>query len=477
MHSYFIVGSQDKGIFVVVETANTKTWDEFISILENRMPPFASAWLATLEPACELLEQSENGIFLIKSSQNFAIQFLQTKHLKDIELALEEYTGLKRAVRFRLDETIKKKKPKVKDKSHLETIQKMDNLAQMHSFTGLNLKYTFENFVEGENSHFAYQVAQMIAKNPGQKKFNPFFISGSVGLGKTHLMQAIGQRILRDFNLKVRYTNAEEFTNKLTDALDSKRGTVNLNEKMKKFRDTYRNIDVLLIDDIQWIEGKQRTQEEIYNTFNALADAGKQVVFASDRPLSAIELMPDRMRSRFQWGIEATITTPDLETRAKIVSHYANISNFPISNDVAELLASEFSNNIRELEGAFNKASTMAQINGVELTVENTKEYLNLNEKKKKITVENIIETAAKYFSVDKKDILSTARAKEIVNARKYAIYLAREILELSFPNLAKQFNKNHTTIVYQHEKMKKTIKTSKAMQLAIDELKELIQR
>lgn len=463
---------------MVLQTTDMKSWDEFISILEQKMPPFASAWLATLEPVGELTDKSENGIFLIKSNQNFAIQFLQTKHLKDIELALEEYTGIKRAVRFQFDETIKKKKTKIKDKAHLETVQKMENLAQMHSFTGLNLKYTFENFVEGENSRFAYKVAEMIAQNPGQKKFNPFFISGSVGLGKTHLMQAIGQRILRDFgNLKVRYTNAEEFTNKLTDALDSKKATININEKMKKFRDTYRNIDVLLIDDIQWIEGKQRTQEEIYNTFNALADAGKQVVFASDRPLSAIELMPDRMRSRFQWGIEATISAPDLETRTKIVSHYAKISNFPITDDVAMLLAKEFSSNIRELEGAFNKASTMAQINGVGLNVENTKEFLGLNEKKKKLTVENIIDTVAKYFSIEKEDILSTARAKEVVNARKYAIYLSREMLEYSFPALAKKFKKNHTTIVYQNEKMKNAIKTSKSMQIVVDEIKELLKR
>ncbi|MBR2068340.1 MAG: chromosomal replication initiator protein DnaA [Candidatus Gastranaerophilales bacterium] len=463
---------------MAIQTTDTKSWDEFIQILNNRIS-FASPWLSTLEPVTGLYEETDNGIFLIKSNQNFAIQFLQTKHNKDIENALEEYTGLKRAVRFKLDETLKPKKmPKPKEKEHIETAKKMENLAQMHSFCGLNLKYTFENFIEGQNSRLAYQVARMIAENPGQKKFNPLFISGSVGLGKTHLMQAIGHKILRNFpNLKIRYTKAEEFGNKLIEALNSNKSMVDLNEKMKKFRDMYRNIDVLLIDDIQWIEGKKRTQDEIFNTFDALHQAGKQVVFASDRPLSAFELIPDRIKSRFKWGIEAGITIPDLETRTKIISHHAKLSNFPISDVVAELLAKEFSTNIRELEGAYNKASTMASLDNTELTVENIKEYLNLNDKKKKITVNNILDTVAKYFSIEKEDILSNARGKEIVNARKYAIYLTRELLELSYPNLAIEFKKNHTTIMYQYDKMKKDIKTSKAMQIVVDEIKDLINR
>ncbi|MBQ8476479.1 chromosomal replication initiator protein DnaA [bacterium] len=372
----------------------------------------------------------------------------------------------------------RKKTPKIKEKAHIETAQKMENLAQMHSFCGLNLKYTFENFIEGENSRFAYRIAKIIAENPGAKKYNPLFISGDVGLGKTHLMQAIGHKILRNFpNLKIRYTKAEEFGNKLIESLNSNKSMLDLNEKMKKFRDMYRNVDVLLIDDIQWIEGKKRTQEEIFNTFDALYYAGKQIVLASDRPLSAYELIPDRLKSRFEWGIEAEIKVPDLETRTKIISHHAKISDFPISDEVAEFLAKEFSTNIRELEGAYNKASAMASVDNVELTIENTKEYLNLNSKKKKITIDKILDTTAQYFSIEKEDILSSARAKEIVNARKYAIYLAREVLDVSYPNLAAAFNKNHTTIIYQYDKMKKDIKTSKAMQIVVDEIRELINR
>ena len=457
-----------------------EAWDSFVQILEERLPGFVRPWIMSLEPALPLLEESENGIFLIKSSQNFGIQVLQQKHLGTVEEALFDATGFKRAVRFVLDETVKKKKPAKQtkeEKEHIETAKKMENLAQMHSFCGLNLKYTFENFVEGENSKFAYKIAQMIAEAPGQK-YNPLFISGSVGLGKTHLMQAIGHKILKNFpNLKIRYTKAEDFGNKLIESLATCKNSGDVNEKMRKFREMHRNVDVLLIDDIQWIDGKKRTEEEIFNTFDALYHAGKQIVFASDRPLSAFELIPDRLRSRFEWGIEANIKVPDLETRMEIVKRHAQNSNFPISDDVALFLAKEYSTNIRELEGAYNKVSARASIEDVQLDVELTKEYLDFSQKKKKITVDNILETCAKYFSVDKKDILSTARAKEVVNARKYAIYLSRELLDLSYPNLAKEFNKNHTTIMYQHEKLKNDIETNKAMQIVTDELSELIKR
>ena len=291
-------------------------------------------------------------------------------------------------------------------------------------------------------------------------------------------MQAIGHKILKNFpNLKIRYTKAEEFGNKLIEALNTCKNPADVNEKMKKFRDMHRNVDVLLIDDIQWIDGKQRTEEEIFNTFDALYHAGKQIVFASDRPLSALEKIPDRLRSRFEWGIEANITIPDLETRMEIVKHHANLSEFPISDEVALFLAKEFNTNIRELEGAYNKASARASIEGVELNTENIKEFLNFNSRKKKITVDNIMETCAKYFAVDKKDIISTARAKEIVNARKYAIYLSREMLDLSYTTLAEEFKKNHTTILYQYDKLKEDISTNKAMQIVAEELEDLIKK
>ncbi len=462
----------------MLDKKDIELWNKFLIELEKRLPGFVKPWIMSLEPALPFSEEN-NGIFLIKSSQSFGIQVLQQKHLKEIEETFFEVTNLKRAVRFVLDESLKTKKKPIKqtvdEKSHIETARKMEDLAQMHSFCGLNLKYTFENFIEGENSKFAYRIAQLIAESPGQK-YNPLFISGSVGLGKTHLMQAIGHKILRNFpNLKIRYTKAEEFGNKLIESLNTCKNTLDLNEKMRKFRQMHRSVDVLLIDDIQWIEGKKRTEEEIFNTFDALYHAGKQIVFASDRPLSAFELIPDRLRSRFEWGIEAQITIPDLQTRAEIIKHHAILSNFPISNEVALFLAQTYKTNIRELEGAYNKASALASIEGVELTVDKTVEFLELDKIKKQITIADILETCARYFSIDKEEILSSARAKEVVNARKYAIYLSRELLNLSYPMLAKEFQKNHTTIMYQHEKLKKDIAVNKAMQIVTEELKNLL--
>ena len=464
-----------------LDNKEAKIWDEFVSLAKKKTSPMVHTWIDSLIPALPLEEKSENDIFLMKSNQSFAINFLQQKHLSEIESALEEATGLKRAVRLVLDENIKTKKPKTKQtkeqKEHIETAKKMEDLAQMHSFCGLNLKYTFDNFVVGENSKFAYKIAQMIAEAPGQK-YNPLFLSGDVGLGKTHLMQAIGHKLLRNFqNIKIRYTKAEEFGNKLVETLMTCKNPGDMNEKMKKFRDMHRNVDVLLIDDIQYIDGKKRTEEEIFNTFDALYHAGKQIVFASDRPLSAFEHIPDRLRSRFEWGIEANIKVPDLETRIEIVKKYAISQEFPISDDVAIFLAKEFNSNIRELEGAYNKASAMASIEGVELTVENAKEFLDFNSKKKKITVNDILETCSRYFSVEIDDILSTARAKEVVNARRFAIYLTRELLDISFTTIGKEFKKNHTTIMYQYENLKKDIQTNKAIQIIVEELKELLQR
>ena len=456
-------------------------WEVFINKLKTVLPVPSHTWVDALAPAVPIFENTEE-IFLIKSNQQLGIDYLQKKHLKQIEDSFFEATNLKRPVRFCYDGTLKTKKKQPKQteeqKQHEQTAIKMENLAQMHSFCGLNLKYTFENFVVGKNSEFAYKIAQMISEKPGQAKFNPLFISGSVGIGKTHLMQAIGHKILRNFpNLKVRYTKAEEFGNKLIETLNTCKNPADLNERMRKFRDMHRNVDVLLIDDIQWIDGKKRTEEEIFNTFDALYHAGKQIVFASDRPLSAFELIPDRLRSRFEWGIEANIKVPDLETRIEIVKNYACMSDFPVSDEVALLLAKEFDNNIRELEGAYNKASALASIDGVELDIENTKEYLKLSERKKKYNVKDILNTCSKYFNVELNDILSSARAKEVVNARKYAIYFARELAELSYPELAREFKKNHTTIMYQHDKLKSEIKTNRAMQIITDELCELLKK
>ncbi len=452
-------------------------WQDAKEILKDKIPDSSFLpWISPIEVVKENEEHFKKDYFILKSDQSFGVSYLNQKHFNEIQNAINTAAGTNIPVNIIFVPSNVKKAPKKKEKpsEHIVLMkEQIDNLKQMHSFCALNLKYTFENFVVGENSLVAYNAAKQVSEAPGQK-FNPLFISGSVGIGKTHLMQAIGHNILKNFpDLKVKYAKAEEFTNQLTESLLDK--GQDAFQKMKKFRDKYRNVDVLLLDDIQFADGKKRTQEEIFHTFDALFHAGKQIVFASDRPISSFKDIPDRLKSRYEWGLTVDLLVPDFETRVEIIKKHAVRSNFEISDDVAEFLAKTYDNNIRELEGAYNKVSAYASIKELELTVESAKEILGLKDGAKKITPEIIIEKCAEYFNVSKKDILSTARAKEVKNARQAAIYLTREILDLSFPTIGEVFNKNHTTILYSYEKLKKELLTDKTLKSTIETLEGMI--
>lgn len=455
-----------------------KIWEEAKEILKNEIPDYTfEPWILPITPAKENEEMFKEGRFVLKSDQSFGVSFLNKnqKYFEQIQEAINKASGKTLPISIVFAPSNVKKAPKKKEKpaEHIVLMkEQIDNLKQMQSFCALNLKYTFENFVVGDNSFVAYNAAKQVSEAPGMK-FNPLFISGSVGIGKTHLMQAIGHSILKNFpDLKVKYAKTEEFTNQLTDSI--MKGPESCRE-MKKFRDKYRNVDVLLLDDIQFAEGKKRTEEEIFNTFEALFHAKKQIVFASDRPISSFSKTADRLKSRYEWGLTVDILPPDFKTRVEIIKKHAIRSNFEISNEVAEFLAETYDTNVRVLEGAYNKVSAYASIKGVELTVESAKEILGLTSEAKKITPEIIIEKCAEYFSVSKKDILSTARAKEIKNARQAAIYLTREILDMSFPSIGEVFNKNHTTILYSYDKLKKELLTDKPLQNALKEIEKTI--
>ncbi len=453
-----------------------KVWEETLGILKTMVSPSTfEPWIMPLSPVLEGEEHYKKDSFVLKSNLSFGVSHLNQKYLPDIQKALNEALPLGLPVEIVFVPTDVKKAPKKKEKpsEHIKLMQEqIDNLKQMHSFCALNLKYTFDNFVQGENSKVAYDVAKLISEAPGQK-FNPLFITGSVGIGKTHLMQAIGHGILKNFpKMKVKYAKTEEFTNQL---VDSCRKGMDSYSEMKKFRDQYRNIDVLLLDDIQFAEGKKRTEEEIFNTFDALFHAGKQIVFASDRPIETFEKTPDRLKSRYEWGLSVEIKPPSFETRVEIIKKHALRSNFEIKDEVAEFLAKNFAKNVRELEGAYNKVSAYASIQGLDLTLENAKEILGYKENAKKITTEDIIQKCAEHFGTTPDMIKGTQRSIEIKTARQFAIYLTREILDLSFPNIAQSFNKNHTTILYSYEKMKKDMQTDKAMREKIEELTNLI--
>lgn len=429
-------------------------------------------WIKPLKPANPKDECYKEGVLVLKSGLSFGVNYLNKSHLPQIQDAVSKAAGEKIAIEIAF---VPEVKPKTKKKDNTQALiqAKIHDLRQLNSFSGLNTDYTFENFVVGDNSKVAYDAGKMIADNPGTK-FNPLFITGPVGIGKTHLMQAIGHEIQKKFpNLKVKYTKTEEFTNQL---VASCRGGIESDIKMRKFREEYRkNIDVLLLDDIQFAEGKKRTEEEIFNTFDALFHSGKQIVFASDRKIESLEKTPERLKSRYEWGLSVEIKMPDFNVRKEIILNHAKRQNYEIKEEVAEFLAENFKKNIRELQGAYNKISAYASIQGIELTLENAKEILGINKDRKQITTEHIIEKTAEYYGLNPDEITGKQRAYEVMLARQVAIFMVREMLDLSFPVIAKSFNKTHTTILYSYDKLKKDIMTDIRLRNQILELKKLI--
>ncbi len=455
-------------------------WDDVLAILkETVVATTYETWIVPLVP-----HSLEDNCFCALTGQNLAVHILQ-KNQKDISSALSKVCGKEIYFKVIYDENIKKQidkeRQKVKKEEEKEFINNLekkiatsryDGLKQMQSDCRLNLKYKFDNFVVGANNKFAHAVAVAVAKDPG-KQYNPLFIYGGSGLGKTHLLQAIGHEIMfSKSKLKVKYIKAEEFINDLINSIAKGMDKVgDKNKKMNEFRNKYRNVDVLLVDDIQLIEGKARTEEEMFNTFESLHNAGKQIVFTSDRSPDKFENTPDRLKTRFQMGLLADIQVPDLETRMAILTKLANDNNIRMPADVIEFLASIYNKNVRELEGAFNTISAYTSINELPITVEVVKRIIGYSEKRKTLTVDGIIDIVAGFYNVSVDDIKSTNRAAKTAYARQVAIYLAKEMTGESFPYIGDCFNRKHTTIMYSHQKVKSDIAIDRHLAQDITEL------
>ncbi len=348
----------------------------------------------------------------------------------------------------------------------------MENLTQMQSFSNLNLKYNFENFVVGENSRFAHAAAFAAAQSPA-KKYNPLFIYGASGLGKTHLMQAIGHYTM--FNkpkLKVKYIKTEEYVNELIKNLQHGGTAKECTDRMEKFRQKYRNVDVLLIDDIQFIESKNRTMEEIFHTFDSLHNKNKQIVITSDRQPRDIPTLPERLRTRFEMGLVVDITPPDFETRVAILKNLAAELANEVDFEVFEYIANNFVSNVRELEGAFNKVSAYSDIEKTDINIEFARRVLKC-EGGKKLEIGKIAQATAKYYGLELEDFKSTSRSQRVSGARHVAVYLVRELTGKSFEEIAAYFNKKHPTMLYSYEKIKKEAKANKELGKTISEIKK----
>ena len=338
--------------------------------------------------------------------------------------------------------------------------------------SSLNPKYTFDTFVTGNSNKLAHAAALAVAEGPGTV-YNPLFMYGSVGLGKTHLMQAIGNQIIQNDPMKrVLYISSEKFTNELINSI--------MEGKSESFRQKYRTIDVLLVDDIQFLYKKEHTQEEFFHTFNTLYDAGKQIILSSDRHPKEIQTLEERLRSRFEWGLITDIQAPDLETRIAILKKKAIMEKLDVPNDVLYYIASRINSNIRELEGALTRVVAFASLNNESITTELVaKAMQNIYPTKKtvEITMELIQEIVAQYFKIKVEALLSKKRTRELVVPRQIAMYLCRELTDISLPQIGSCFGRDHTTVIHACEKISEELKKDNKLETTIKDLRQRIER
>lgn len=332
-----------------------------------------------------------------------------------------------------------------------------------------NPKYTFENFVVGGSNQFAHAASLAVAEAPA-RSYNPFFIYGGVGLGKTHLLNSIGNFVMQKGELRIAYVTTEQFTNEVINSIRY--------DKMMDLRRRYRNIDMLLIDDIQFLAGKERTQEEFFHTFNALYEARKQIVLSSDRFPKEMPSMEERLRSRFEWGLIADLQPPDVETRIAILRKKSEEEGIVIGDDVIHLLAEGLKSNIRELEGALIRLGAYSTLTGQAITMDMVKTVLRdlLGNKKKVITPEDVQDVVAKNFHVKVAELKSKRRTKTVVHPRQIAMYLCRELTDASFPEIGREFGgKDHTTIIHACRQIEKALEKDNALRATLDNLKDEI--
>jgi chromosomal replication initiator protein len=437
-----------------------EAWNDILEKLESRLSRHSfETWLQSAQPI---------GIYdhelYIEVPDHFSKEWLTTHYSSTIKAILKDIIEDDVELKFvtvgeipdsLLDKIKDSKYPLGKEKTHLHN------------------RYTFDTFVVGNSNRFAHAASLAVAESPAEA-YNPLFIYGGVGLGKTHLMHAIGHHIIKSKrNLKITYVTTERFTNELITSIQE--------NEMGKFRTNYRNIDILLVDDIQFLEKKERTQEEFFHTFNTLYEANKQIVISSDRLPKEIPTLEDRLRSRFEWGLIADIQAPDLETRIAILQKKSQLENLEISNDILAHIASKIESNIRELEGALIKLIAFSSLHNYkiteELAIEVLKDYLS-PQKLKPITIIEIQKTVASYYNLSPDELKTKKRSKDRAFPRHIAMYLCRQLTDCSLPQIGEEFGgRDHTTVMHACEKINNLLQNDRVLQVLLKELEETIRQ
>lgn len=436
-------------------------WKHSLSILEKKISkPSFETWLKSTK-AYSLKKDTLTVI----APNEFARDWLEERYSDVIGEVLYETTGEQLEVKFIIPHNQKEEDYDLP--APAKRVRKSDDDQHEIPQTLLIPKYTFDTFVIGSGNRFAHAASLAVAEAPA-KAYNPLFIYGGVGLGKTHLMHAIGHYVLEhNPSAKVVYLSSEKFTNEFINSIRDNRA--------EDFRNKYRNVDVLLIDDIQFLAGKESTQEEFFHTFNALHEESKQIVISSDRPPKEIPTLEDRLRSRFEWGLITDITPPDLETRIAILRKKAKAERLDISNEVMIYIANQIDSNIRELEGALIRVVAYSSLINKDINADLAAEALKdiiPNSKPKIIAISDIQRTVGEYFNVKLDDFKAKKRTKSVAFPRQIAMYLSRELTDSSLPKIGEEFGgRDHTTVIHAHEKISKLLQVDSQLQ---DHIKEI---
>lgn len=444
-------------------------WDQILQTVkvEHELSDISfKTWLQPLQ----LHEITDTTVTILVPNEQMAIDYISKKYTFPLKVAIAECTGKEYNIEFILPEQAA---AQLEAKKKVAAVNNVDN-SVLAERAGLNPKYTFDTFVVGNNNKFAHAASLAVAESPG-KMYNPLFIHGGAGLGKTHLMHSIAHFVLnQNQEKKVLYVTSETFTNELIDAIRNGNNTA-----MTKFREKYRSVDVLLIDDIQFIIGKEATQEEFFHTFNDLHGNKKQIIISSDKPPKDIVTLEARLRSRFEWGLIADISSPDFETRMAILHKKEENDGYNIDNEVIKYIAMHIKSNIRELEGALNKLVALSNLEKREITVELAEEALKdivSPDEKKEVTPALIVNTVAEHFHVSVDDIRSNKRNNEIVVPRQIAMYLCNTMTSVGLKKIGSEIGgRDHSTVLHGSKKISDEMKTSDDMRKTIEILQKKI--